>query len=48
MWVFLNGRFLGSRMQHTRHTKIIGSVFEMSIMVFVLATERSHFGSVTP
>lgn len=46
MWV--NGRFLGSRMQHTHHTKIIGSVFEMSIMVFVLATERSHFGSVTP
>ncbi len=36
------------KMQHSCHGKIIGSVFEMPIMVFVLATERSHFVSVTP
>lgn len=34
--------------QHSCYLKIIGSVFEMPIMEFVLAMEISYFGSVTP
>lgn len=36
------------KMQQNRHRKIIGSVLEMPIMVFVLAMKRSHSGLVTP
>lgn len=34
--------------ERSRHREIIGSAFEMPIMVFVRAVEGAHSGSVTP
>lgn len=34
--------------KHAHHRKITGSVSERLIIVFVLAMEESHSGSVTP